>query len=615
MPSNDTTEYKRTPFQEIFAIIVLELIAALIIYYIYSAFIIDKPYIYSDYGIFNLNASYTQMLLLETQFPFANLFAQISYHISKSLFSLLWNLMLISIQIFMPLSMFFFLKQLRFTLSSRTVASFFYLINPFSLSYGFGNEYSIYLLFTPIILTYIIKYLEDLKLIHLMEASLASFLLFSVNGLVQIRYLILIIVPLLLLIVINNMRGNLRKAVLDEVFAISFFVVISLPIIWVLFNNVIIFDQSYSHNSDVIANELGIVQYVFQSNSIFVSLLGITAYPGTLINSIGYVGTWSAYLYFFLILGSVVSALLYRGPYKSLYNTMLILLVALVSFQYLVYTGTLIFLYRFPFFDAFNYPTFFQLTQIVIYTIFIAQLIETIIRKTMHLKFRQKLVDRDNRFISILIVFSILCLVFFSSLPVITANNNNNTASVAVVTAPKYVNNLTLDLKNDQSSITLILPNNYTTLSYLDVSIPYNNVYGLPYNYQNFQSKFLNSSVFLNLSTDFQNNNIHEVKKILSAEKISTIVVLNPQINETIEASSISISGGGKNFANEINKTGIFRLAVVTNYFYIYYSKMPVSLSNSGITLSQVGTITYNITSISGAAIFLVYRKIKTIAR
>jgi hypothetical protein len=609
---SEKSNYNRAPLYELLAIIILELLSALIIFYINNAYVINRPYIYSDYGIYDLNASPAQMMLFQNQFPLANLFAQLSYHITKSLYSLLWNLMLIGLQIFMPLSMFFFLKQLNFTLISRTLASFFYLVNPFSLSYGFGNEYSIYLIFVPLILGYLTKYSEDHRRLDLLKASVASFLLFSVNGIVQIRYLVIIVVPILLMILVKNKEVSAKKVFLDEVIALILFFLISIPLILHLYQNLSIFSQSYSSNLGFVKQEIGTVQYVFQSSNLFVSFLGVTTYPGTLLNSIGYTDSWAGFLYFFLIVGGIISSILYKGARKSLYVTMLILLAVLVSFQYLVHIGTLVFLYKFPIFDVYNYPSFFQLTQVIIYTVIFGELVESITTYTKRIRHGSKLSGRHGKLISCLILGTMLILIFSASFPVIIATNTSNTTSVGVSLAPGYINNLTGILEEDQTSITLILPNNLTTLSYLDISIPYGNVYGLPYDYQAFPVDFPNSSIFYNLSLGFQNNNINKVKEILSSEYISTVVILNPQLNSTIRASSTSISGGGKNFANVINETGLYNLTIRTSDYYIYSNN---SLNHShiiGITFGQIFTITYNIISIPAAITFLLYNRRKT---
>lgn len=613
----DKSNFHRVSLYELLAIIVLELLSALIIFYINIAYIVNRPYIYSDYGIYNLNASPAQMMLLGNQFPLANLYAQLSYHITRSLYSLLWNLMLISLQIFMPLSMFFFLKQLNFTLFSRTLASFFYLINPFSLTYGFGNEYSIYLIFVPLILGYLAKYSENQRRIYLFEASIAIFLLVSVNGIVQIRYLVIIVAPLLLMTLFKNKGASAKKVFLDEAVALVLLFFISIPIILPLLQNLSIFNHSYSSAPGFFTAEIGIIKYVFQSSNLFVSFLGVTTYPGTLLNSIGYTDSWAAILYFFLIAGGIISSILYKGKRKSLYVTMLIVLVILVSYQYLVHIGTLLFLYKFSIFDVYNYPSFFQLTEVIIYTVFFAELIESITTHTKRIRLSPKSSGRYGKLVSYLILGTMFLLIVSASFPVIIATNTNNTASVGVSLAPTYINNLTVILEDDQTSITLILPNNLTTLSYLDISIPYSNVFGLPYNYQAFPAEFPNSSIFYNLSLGFQNNNINKVKEILFSENVSTIIILNPQINTTIRASPTSISGGGKNFANVINETGLYNLTVRTSDYYVYFNN---SLGHShviGTTLGQIFTIVYNTISIPAAIIFLLYyrRKMKLYQR
>ena len=236
-----------------------------------------------------------------------------------------------------------------------------------------------------------------------------------------------------------------------------------------------------------------------------------------------------------------------------------------------MYNKTFLFLYRFSVVDLYNYPLFFNIIQLIIYTIFFALFTQVLFKKTHSFLNHPKLrlsVFRANfsKFFAVIV----LIVIIVPSIPILENPGGALNNTPKNVSMPSYVNCMAGFFKDRQNSKVLILPSNVTTLNYLDYMVPYHNVYGFPYDYQVFPSEFPNVSVFSNLTNAFYNSNHSEISTILESQRVGYVVVLNPTQAYPIVPAQTSVNGGGKNFARIMNGTRNYSPLVITENYIIY---------------------------------------------
>ncbi len=598
--TNHMTYAKHDRSTDLLNLFIIEFVVFLFLYFSYEAFIVNRPFIFSDIAIYNVNSPILSQLGAPN--PWFNLYAVLAYMSLPRGYGTFWNVMLIFTQMLMPIGMYFLLKYLKFGNVARIGSSIFYVINPFTFSYGFGGEYSIFLIFAPIIVLFMLRYSDTGKFADLIEAGIFSFFLFEINGILEFKYLIFLIIPLAATGLWKRKAKNLVKTLKDYSIAVAFVLLISVPLILSLLQALFMFQASLHVNASIVPGELSIVRYEFQSSNILVAIMALPLVPGDTLTNLGYLSSWYGALYVFLILAGIFSALFYKGSRKSFYNALMLILVSLIAFQYGVYNGSFLFLYKYPLFDIYNYPNFFNIIQLIVYVIFLSQFIEFLEDKAYSIPFGINLKTKQIKDVSaVATVILVLTLVVLSSLPIVQYYHATTPSAISGLTAPPYVDNLTIFLKGYQNSRVLILPNNDTTLSYLDVAIPYSNVYGLPYNYQAFQSEFPSEQSFSKLSIAFARGNVPLITNLITSQNITSIVVLNPSQSQTISSGPTTINGGGKNFARIINQTGAFYVAETTSDYIIYNYNARALATMAGRNVSNslmpTGFVLYNNTN------------------
>ena len=307
-----------------------------------------------------------------------------------------------------------------------------------------------------------------------------------------------------------------------------------------------------------------------------------------------------------MVILSIYSVLRYKGERREFYDVLLLLLIFLVGFQYAIYNHTLLFIYyKYPVADIWNYPVFFDVIEIFIYSIFFSEFISLLTVELKKSAINNHLIQkRISNYKSPFLTFFIIFLLIFSIIPIIeyTSNAQRNIDSNGGYLIPPYWNEISYDLKNYQNYKVLILPNNQSTLQLLDSAIPYYHVYGLPYNYKVFASLFPNESLVVKLFNSFRDGNISELSHLLVSQGIGLIIVLNPTTRKNIVAQGVYISGGGKNFANLINETRNYNeTAKTANYIVYKIGNTQITTNSSGyqthLNPSLIGQKTLNFTS------------------
>ena len=553
---------------DLISILVSILVVFELVYFMHRNLFINSPLIYGDAGISNLNNSVLYTLGYSS--PWFNIIYIISFHYFNSYFGFIYNNLGLIPIFLMPASMYFLLKKLEKSVVARIAGSILYVVNPIVMVWG-GSEYGGPLLFLPLIAISVLSYIENGKTINLLYAAILFFLLETFLGVPEIKLVLPFLIAFILILLIKNFKKNLLARFADILLAVFLSVTISLPLILNIGSSFIQYSNAFSQSSNLYYFEKGLVEYVFQSSNIQNSFMGLNIYSGTYLQTINYGKSWSSLIWFLVVLSSTISASLYAGKFRLFYRALLILLGIFVIFQFGVYTGTFLWFYHSSLVVIYNYPLFFDEMQMFIYSIFFAEFIEVALKKIrrnsekISLKWFKL---HTNKIIAVLAII----VIIFASLPILVDSNgdgalNSNPAQYAM---PHYWDSIITDLASYQNYKTLVLPNNDTTLTYLDAAMPYTQVYGLPYNFQAFPNEFPKVSVFSNLSNDFASNNVSGVSNILLNQSIGLIVVVNMESNLTITSLPTAIYGGGKYFSEIVNSTKLYSIVKETPQYILY---------------------------------------------
>jgi len=548
---------------------------------------VNRPIIYGDAGLPDLNSSL--LAGLATPSPWFTSIDILLFHLSSNLFGLIYNEFGLIPILLMPAAMYILLKRLGIAVPARIAGSVLYVMNPILLVWG-GWEYGGPMLFLPLIAASVISYRNDGKIIHLLYVAVFLFLMTTLVGFSEIKLVLPVLGALILWQLVENAKKRLGKTIVDILLSAVFFLILSLPLIVYITGAYSTYSTAFSSSTSLYPIERGIVEYVFQSSNLQNSIMALTIYPGSYPQIAGYNGSWSEFAWLSIVVFSIFAAIHYRGKFRGFYISLLLLLVILVVFQYGVYNGTLLFLYRYPFVVIYNYPLFLNVSQMFIYSIFFALAVEYICKLVIK---RKQITVKKRHLLSIhsptLIAIVAIAIILFASLPLLDYSHGNGTlnANPREFEEPSYWNGITVELASYQGYKTLVLPNNYTSLTYLDGAVPYGEAYGLPYNYQAFPTEFPNVTLFSELSKDFANGNISGVTKMLLSQDIGIIVVTNIESSLPISYGQTTINGGGKIFASIINSTGIYSILDKTVNYIIFQRNSEATGFN--ITPSTLG--------------------------
>jgi hypothetical protein len=568
-PSDDGTE-GNSKLTDLSGILISVLIVFIVLYLMDRNNFVKFPIVYGDAGFTDLN--YSPLYVFSSVNPWFNVLFIVSFDALRNEFGIIYNEIGIIPMLLMSVSMYFLLKKLKLGLPARIAGSVLYVINPTVLVWG-GFEYGGPLLFLPLIALCVILYYERSRLIYLIYAGVLILLFETFIGVPDIKFLIPFLAIFLVMLIFKAVKERRMRVLSDLSIWIVFTVVVSIPLLINIGGAYELYNTAFSNSSALYNIEIGIVKDVFQASNLQNSFMGLSVYPVTYVLASGFTMSWSELVWFLIVGFSTFSVFLYRGNYRLFYTLLLILLAGMVIFQYGVYLGTFTWLYRYSFVVIYNYPLFFDEMQMFIYSVFFAWLIQLLIIKVGLIdivkKSKHQFLATNSKKIIVVLALSALLIASF---PLIHYSNGDGTleSNPSQHEVPSYLYSIVSDLAPYQGYKALVLPNNDTTLAYLDAAMPYLNVYGLPYNFQAFPQEFPNITNFGELGKAFENGNVYNVSSMLVNQGIGIIVVLNANENSTITYSSTTINGGGRNFASIINSTGIYGIVDETPRFIIY---------------------------------------------
>ena len=569
---------KSTAIQDLFYVVIQITVVFVVLYVMNRNTFLNNPLVFGDLGPMNLNSSY--LVILSGVSPWLRLYTLSFFRLLPSEFGLMSNTISLVPMLLMPVSMYFLLKKLGMKIPARVAGAIVYVVNPVVLVWG-GFEYAAPLLFIPLMAIPVISYAEDGKFMHLLYSGIVIFIAISILGFTNIKFILPIYI-FLLFVPIWKTHGKTRFQSFANIFVTAMFIfVLSIPLLLDTLGAFSLYSSALNSSGALLGSEKGIVEYVFQSSDLQNSIMALTIYPGSFPQIAGYAHSWSELAWFFIVMSGIFSALNYRGRNRGIYSSFLVFIGILIIFQYGVYNGTFIGLYRNPFVVIYNYPLFLDVMQIFIYSVFFSLFVELIQKKFNYAKITIR-VHGVAKKVGVTKPLAILAvaLIIMAALPIIEFSNGNGTlnANPNRFAMPSYWKGIITTLSPFQSEKTLVLPNNDTTLTYMDAAVPYSEVYGLPYNYQAFPTEFPNVTEFSKLGTYFADENVSGLSRTLVDQNIGIIVIVGLNSNASIVSGETTISGGGMKFARIINATNIYGVISETSSYLIYkYKGEPVT--------------------------------------
>jgi hypothetical protein len=563
---------------------IIESIFILVWLYMYLPFINGHLILFGDLGISELNSNIFSQLSV-TSPSYFNVFLIWLYHLNPNAVPLTWDYYLLLTPLLVPLGFYYLTYIMKLNRFASILATLFYSINPLMILFALsGLEYSGLFFLFPILLAYLIKYHSSDDSIDIVKAVIIAFFIFTFLGIDYLKFIIFIVGAIILTDVIlsHNKINKVKHYVLGGILTL----ILLFPDLVSFVSSFLVYNHAAVTNPSTLTDLIGITKFEFASSNILTSLYALPYVANHLI--INYEETFYSLIYLSIIVLSLTFIIKYRGHYKYLCYSLFIVLILLIIFQFGVYNGTFIFLYkRYDFIDLYNYPLFFYISQILIYAIFFVLLLDFVFNYFKKIRFK-----KYSQIISISISIICVVLVILSSLPVIQYENITTPNNVASDSVPSYVLELTKDLKPYYNDRVLVLPDNGSTLSYMDMAISYYDIYGLPYGYQNFPALFPNLTEYSRLGHAFEGQNSSQVNKILTSLDIQVVVVLNTLNDNQISYQGTAINGGGLIFANIMNQTGSYNNYVWNQNFAIYKLN-PYSISSES---QKIPYSTYDLT-------------------
>ena len=561
----------------------------------YWPFAVGHIIFFGDLSISNLNAP-TIIQLSSTSPLYTFVLFSLIYHISPSSLPLAWDYYLIFTSLLTPLGFYYLTYTMNFGQGARIVSTILYSVNPLTIFFNrSGLEYVGIFLFFPIILGSLIQYRKNRSINNLVLSSIVISLLFIFMGVSYLKFIVFIIAGIVIADILIGSEITRKRKILDYAIWLVLIAIISAPLLISLLSGLEVFSNSAAVGASDINFLVRTTKFEYANSNFLVSLFAIPYVANPVV--VAYENSWHGVLYLFIILSSLIMVLKYKGTHKNIYYTLLTVLILLILFQFGVYNNSLIFLYyRIPLVNLYNYPLFFYIMQMLIYSIFFGLFYESIEKFVITVTNHFKLSSRKKE-ITMLLAAIFIVIILISDMPLIQYEHSQTPLVAKSNEVPDYVLNMVHNIKPYSNNRVLVLPDNTTSMSYLGMGVSYYDIYGLPYGYQNFRSLFPNESRYLQIGQAFQNMNSSNVAKLMESEDIGAIVVLNTGSNSTIKVSGTSINGGGATFSKVLNNTNIYN-SIMWNKNYAIY-RFNASSQNHNYIL-PLNNLTYSQVSNNG---------------
>ncbi len=573
-----------------------------VLYYFYRLFIIPNEVLTGDIAVpyplpFIVQLSYST--------PWYNLFSTFVYLNSYSIYGYLMNSL--EIFLFVPayFSMYLLLAELRIRKIPAVLLSIFYLLNPvvFPMVFTYTNLiWPELFIFAPLFLLFLLRYEQTGKLMNqLMLAILISFYLEIQTSptLFNIRLVIPIIALPYLYVLVKKIlkRDSIGKILKDYLTSITLFTGLNIPPILQMIGYATSVNsfvssvgsafQSFHYNN---------VIYTYQSQNPIFAISGLVVYPSAQNSFLQGAGQLFFPLTLFfdaIVITATLAPLIVRRQNNGFIKSISVSVLAVWIFISLVKLGVILPLFtRFPLLYLWEYPSYLEMTLIVLYIPLLAVLLNGLLNLTdissnyvaeakKHKKRFPEMRNAKNSWKKFL-PFIVIILLFSYFIPIAYTDPGGFSSVPQYDTQQPMYHNLYNFFKDKIGEYkVMIVPFNETTYKELVSALPSSEIFGLPYAYQNNPSAFANASLFHSIYYDIGHNEMHNFTDLVNQSGVKYIIVLNGIDGGWIQEMQSLL------YLNLIQRTSSYSV-----FKYIYFPTVkvvaePYIINNKGTSTSS----------------------------
>ncbi len=530
------------------------LLAAVFIYF-YRLDIIPNPIISGDLVV-PYPLPPLQQLALST--PWYNLLSTFLLLNFYSLYGYIVNFLEIILYIPAYFTMLFLLKDLKIKKSIAVSLSIFYLLNPvvFPSTFSYNNlMWPEFFIFGPLFLLYLFRYLKNNERKNLVMLSiLISFYLEiqTAPTLYNVRLVIpILLIPALYVFYYNAAKTSLKRTVIDYgLLAVLMLGLNLIPIIQALQYTLFVGGQASLTSSGFQSLHYNNVVYTYQDQNLIFAISGLVVYPifqNAFLQGYGQLFFFQTLAFDCLVAIAVAWTLIKKLEKPPFVRSLSLSILMIWFFITLTQSGFLDqFFPKLSFLYLWEYPDYLEMALFVLYipvlAIFVSRLVPwgfpithqdeiTKKQRRLLLTFHFKKVERAfGRIIPVLVVVTL----FSYFVPVIYTNSVGFPGVPQYEVQPNYIHDIYDFFLNENGTYrVMMVPFNQILYKELASAIPSDNIFGLPYAYENNPSAFANVSLFKSIYYDLNYDTMGNFTNLLNYTGVKYIIVFNNLTNNT----------------------------------------------------------------------------------
>lgn len=593
-----------------------------IFYFFYKNCIIPNAILVGDLGIPYPTPPLYQ---LSSPVPWYSLLSSFFYVHFYSIYGYILNSLQIFLYIPAYFSMYLLLRDLKIKKLPAVLFSMFYLLNPvvFPSVFSYSNlMLSEFYVFTPLLMLFLLRYhtTNNIRCIVIFSILISFYIEIQTAPIFyNLRLILPVVVVPYVYVLIKKLRHKVgRKRVLidNTLFIIIFAGLNIVPIIQLLSSSVSPTPTSGSLLTAFERLHYGNVVYTYQSQNLIFAISGLVVYP-SFQNSFsqGYGQPFLVLTLFFdvIIVISVIFVLLSIKKDGGFTKSIAISAIIIWAFISLTQSGVLLPLFkRFSILYLWEYPTYLEMTLFVLYPILLATFFSknfsfpSIFNKKFKIPMAVKMAYRSvktNKGGRLLIPIIVVIVIFAFFAPVIYSDSNGFSPIPQYETQQPFYNNIYKFFEGRGSEYkVMILPFNQTTYKALGSAVPDNQIFALPYAYQNDPSAFANASLFNSIYSDISDSSIYNFSSLLNYSGIEYLITLTG----SVRSSEINLLQN-LSYLNLVQETSNYKI-----FRYDYFSPVkvledPFFLDTTGFSNQSNSSIVMNknshFTNLSGYSV------------
>jgi len=648
MPSNFLDRFlvrlKSHTVQDLTLLLILGTFA---VYALHASLVRQAPATYGDLALTPVFAGFGYVLSQPNLLYFA--FVQSAYSAAGNSYGWLVNGVELFSFALIPISGYVLLAQVKLARSARLLAAFTYYFNPMTLHLSpLFPEWSEFLVLAPLAAACFIRFSTLGHTRHLLLGAWLCGAIVWVEplGPETLRWLIPAMSPFIALAWLRTPRPSLWARVRPFIAGLCVFAVMVLPFVLVL-------DRSYSQlnalgqstSGAFYTFHIGNVLFTYQRQTLLNSIAGLDPYPASSLYVLGYASSWSFTAWILLIVSGLFFALIWKPTAGGIGALCCGVVLGLAGFEYGVYTGFLIplfrevpalFLYEYPNNINMMYPL---LLLVPIGTAFseawglagrylpraarllslrVANPLAHSISKDHPALFEGDIGVKHSRsvtgFVTAVFAVGSIALLLAINYPLIHSSVSN---SPPLRVGPEdyipaeFSKAGTLIHSEVGLSRVLVLPMNYTTYLWALAQFPPSEIFGIPYAGVNSQS-----GMYVTLGEErvlvdaLRVGSVSSVSQTLGSLNVRFVIVLNTRSSAPIVSTStgysLYLNGGGGMFLSKLEEDPAMRMVasesntvVLSNQNYAGPALVEPSIAAYGVSPAppQSSTGPYNLSS------------------